>query len=258
MKTALFFIALALFCFSVSGQTSPTESKTEKEKAQKELEKRVLEMLDQAVNDAASLKLARNRAVVYAIAGDLYWKFDEKRARELFRSSESEIIAANDEAEKDKKESDDPYSGFMFEFNTIRNEILPLIAKHDADLALQMLTSTRPVKLAEAMLKAAQPNAKTEGGYMNFNPDQMRIQQEVALEQQFAVLAAEQSPDKAIKLLKDSLSKGISWNVLSLLQKIHKKDEKKASFTASEFGKNLCTSASIEAKYCSSKLPSAL
>ena len=137
MKTALFFIALALFCFSVSGQTSPTESKTEKEKAQKELEKRVLEMLDQAVNDAASLKLARNRAVVYAIAGDLYWKFDEKRARELFRSSESEIIAANDEAEKDKKESDDPYSGFMFEFNTIRNEILPLIAKHDADLALQ-------------------------------------------------------------------------------------------------------------------------
>jgi hypothetical protein len=234
MKTALFFIALALFCFSVSGQTSPTESKTEKEKAQKELEKRVLEMLDQAVNDAASLKLARNRAVVYAIAGDLYWKFDEKRARELFRSSESEIIAANDEAEKDKKESDDPYSGFMFEFNTIRNEILPLIAKHDADLALQMLTSTRPVKLAEAMLKAAQPNAKTEGGYMNFNPDQMRIQQEVALEQQFAVLAAEQSPDKAIKLLKDSLSKGISWNVLSLLQKIHKKDEKKASALADD------------------------
>lgn len=65
-------------------QTSPTESNTEKEKAQKELEKRVLEMLDQAVGDAATLKLARNRAIVYAIAGDLYWKFDEKRAREFF------------------------------------------------------------------------------------------------------------------------------------------------------------------------------
>src|SRR5215213_2494416 len=187
MKAALFFIALALFCFSAPGQTAPTESKTEKEKAQKELENRVLQMLDQAVGDAVSLKLARNRAVVYAIAGDLYWKFDEKRARELFRNCESEIIAANDEAEKDKKETDDPYASLLFEFSTIRNEILP---------------STRPANLAEAMLKAAQPNIKQDSGYMTFNPDQMRVQQEVALEQQFAVLAAEQSPDKAIKLLK--------------------------------------------------------
>src|SRR5215213_1407654 len=234
MKAALFFIALALFCFSAPGQTAPTESKTEKEKAQKELEKRVLEMLDQAVGDAVSLKLARNRAVVYAIAGDLYWKFDEKRARELFRNCESEIIAANDEAEKDKKETDDPYAGLLFEFSTIRNEILPLIAMHDADLALQMLVSTRSAKLAEAMLKAAQPNVKQDSGYMTFNPDQMRVQQEVALEQQFAVLAAEQSPDKAIKLLKDSLAKGISWQVLPLLQKINKKDEKKAAALADD------------------------
>ncbi|HVE56786.1 MAG TPA: hypothetical protein VNB22_08155 [Pyrinomonadaceae bacterium] len=237
MKITAFFVSLMMFCalcFSVPAQTSPTESKTEKEKAQKELEKRVLEILDQAVNDAASLKLAQNRAVVYAIAGDLYWKFDEKRARELFRNCESEILVTNEEAEKEKKENDDPYAGFIFEFSSARGEILPMIAKHDADLALQMLASTRPAKLAEAMLKAAQPNAKQEGGYMNFNPDQMRVQQEIALEQQFAVLAAEQNPDKAIKLLKDSLSKGISWNVLSLLQKINKKDEKKAAALADD------------------------
>jgi len=237
MKITAFFVSLMMFfslCFSVPAQTSPTESKTEKEKAQKELEKRVLEILDQAVSDASALKLSQNRAVVYAIAGDLYWKFDEKRARELFRNCESEILVTNDESEKEKKENDDPYAGFIFEFSSIRNEILPLIAKHDADLALQMLASTRPAKLAEAMLKAAQPNAKQEGGYMNFNPDQMRVQQEIALEQQFAVLAAEQNPDKAIKLLKDSLSKGISWNVLSLLQKINKKDEKKAAALADD------------------------
>jgi hypothetical protein len=234
MKAAFFFIALSLFCFSAFGQTSPTESQTEKEKVQKELEKRVLEMLDQAVGDAAGLKLARNRAVVYAIAGNLYWKFDEKRARELFRSCESEILAANDEADREKKENEDLYAG-VFEFSgNVRNEILPLIAKHDADLALQLLASTRPAKLAEAMAKAAQPNAKQEGGYMNFSPDQYRVQQEIALEQQFAVLVAEQSPDKAIKLLKDSLSKGISWNVMPLLQKIHKKDEKKASALADD------------------------
>lgn len=241
MKPVVLLVFLTMFCFlfsSAVAQTSPTESKSEKEKAQKELEKRVLEMIDQAVNDASALKLAQNRAIVYAIAGDLYWKFDEKRARELFRNSGSEILIANDEAEKEKKENDDLYSG-IFEFNNVRNEILPLIAKHDADLAMELLVQTRPAKLAEAMVKAAQPNSKQEGGFLNFNPEQYRVQQEIALEQKFALLAAEQNPDKAIKLLKDSLAKGISWNVLSLLQKINQKDEKKSSALADDVIKKI-------------------
>jgi hypothetical protein len=69
---------------------------------------------------------------------------------------------------------------------------------------------------------------------LNFNPDQYRVRQEIALEQQFAVLAAEQNPDKAIKLIKESLAKGISWNVMPLLQKINQKDEKKASALADD------------------------
>ena len=48
------------------------------------------------------------------------------------------------------------------------------------------------------------------------------------------MLAAEQNPDKAIKLIKDSLAKGISWNVLPLLQKVFKKDEKKAAQLADD------------------------
>jgi hypothetical protein len=243
MKSVVLFAFTAIFCifFGIAtaqtsptdSKTSPTESKSEKEKAQKELEKRALEMIDQAVSDAATLKLAQNRAIVYAIAGDLYWKYDEKRARELFRNSGSEILVANSEADKDKKESDDLYSG-VFEFSDIRNDILPMIAKHDADLALEMLAQTRSAKLIEAMAKAAQPNAKQDSGFMNFNPEQFRVRQEVALEQQFAVLAAEQNPDKAIKLIKDSLSKGISWNVLPLLQKLNQKEEKKAASLADD------------------------
>ena len=234
--------AIALFIsvfFSFSfAQTSPTESVSEKEKARKEQEKRVLQMVDQAVGDADSLRLPQNRAIVYAIAGDLYWKFDEKRARELFRNSANEIIAANAEAEKQKKEDDDLYSG-VFEYENIRNEILPLIAKHDADLALEMLAQTRPAKLTAALNLASQPNAKQEGGYMNFNPEQYRVQQEIALEQRFAVLAAEQNPDKAIKLIKDSLAKGISWNVLPLLQKLNQKSEKKAAELADDLIKKI-------------------
>lgn len=243
MKTPrlVLLAAAVLFLFAaISAQetASPTESKTEKEKAQKELEKQVIKMLDQAIGDAGTLKLAANRAIVYAIAGDLYWKFDEKRARELFRNAANDVIVANLEAEKEKKDSDDPFTQ-LYDFNDVRSEILPLVAKHDADLALELLVQTRPAKITEALAKALQPNAKQESQLMNFNPDQYRVQQEIALEQRFAVLAAEQNPDKAIKLIKESLAKGISWNVLPLLQKLTQKDEKKAAELADEIVKKI-------------------
>ncbi|HLM60517.1 MAG TPA: hypothetical protein VK308_06930, partial [Pyrinomonadaceae bacterium] len=171
-------MSLALFTVSFA-QTSPAESQSDKEKKQKELQKRVLEMLDEAVGDAGALKLAQNRAIVYAIAGDLYWKFDEKRARELFRSSGNDIVVANAEAEKEKKETDDPFAQ-LYEFSDVRNQILPMIAKHDADLALELLVQTRPAKIAELLVKAGDPNAKQDGGMMNFNPDQYRVRQEIA------------------------------------------------------------------------------
>ncbi len=116
-------LILTISTFS-SAQTSPTESKTEKEKIQKELEAQVLKMLDIAVGEAGTLKLAQNRAIVYAIAGDLYWKFNEKRAREFFRNSANDIVVGNDEAEKDKKTNDDPYAG-VFDYTDVRAEILP-------------------------------------------------------------------------------------------------------------------------------------
>lgn len=243
MKTprlVLFFASFLFLFVPLAAQeiASPTESNTEKEKAKKEIEKQVQKMLDQAVSDAGTLKLATNRAIVYAIAGDLYWKFDEKRGRELFRNAANDVIAANLEAEKEKKDADDPYLA-LYDFSDIRSEVLPLVAKHDADLALELLVQTRPAKLAEELAKASQPNAKQDGGMMNFNPEQYRVRNEIALEQRFAVLAAEQNPDKAIKLIKDSLSKGISWNVLALLQKLHQKDEKKAAGLADEIVKKI-------------------
>ena len=240
-RLSFIFSAILLVCSFAFAQTSPTESQTEKEKVKKELEKRVLEMLDQAIGDAATLKLPQNRAVVYAIAGDLYWKFDEKRARELFRNVGNEILLSNSEGDKEKKENDDPYAE-VWDFDglgNVRNEVLPMIAKHDADLAIELLVQTRTAKLNAALVKASAPNAKQESGYLNFNPDQYRVREEIALEQQFAVLAAEQNPDKAIKLIKDSLAKGISWNVLPLLQKLNKKDEKKAAALADDVVKKI-------------------
>ncbi|MGQ0540606.1 MAG: hypothetical protein ACT4O9_01995 [Blastocatellia bacterium] len=183
-------------------QTQPSEADAKKEKRKKELEERVVQMLNQAVGDAPTLRLPQNRAVVYALAGDLLWKFDEKRARDLFRSSAAEILTYNIEAEKERRESTETYLEFFDFFNDARGEILPLIAKNDADLALELLIQTRSAKLSEAMAKASLPNAKSESDFMSYSPEKQRVRQEIALEQRFALLAADENPDKAVKLIK--------------------------------------------------------
>lgn len=232
------FLAILLLTSTFFAQVSPTESQSEKEKKQKALEKLVLEMLDQAAGEAPTLKLPQNRAVIYALAGDLYWKFDEKRARELFRNAGSELILVNAESEKEKKDTDDPYSQ-IFEFGGARSEILPIIAKNDADLALELMVQTRSAKLAAAIAKSSQSNAKQSDGMFNFDPDNFRVRQEISLEQRFAVLAAEQNPEKAIKLIKESLAKGLSENLMPLLQKVYQKDEKKAASLADDIIKQM-------------------
>lgn len=233
------YIPSLLLCCAIlagiaAGQTStPTPTEAEKKAAQKELDKRIVEMLDQVASDAATLKLAQNRAVVFAMTGDLYWKFDEKRSRELFRNAASEIITANGEAEKEKKETENPFAEIFDLGSDMRVTILPMIAKHDADMALEIMAQTRSAKLIEAMAKAAQPNPKDQGMF-GFDPDQFKARQEINLEQRFAVLAAEQNPDKAIKLIKDSLAKGVSFNVKQLLEKVYEKDKKKAQSLADD------------------------
>lgn len=86
----------------------------------------------------------------------------------------------------------------LFDFRAdIRSEILPLVANHDAELALDLLIQTRPAKLAEAIAKAAMPNKAMATDILNM--DRVKVGQELALEQRFALLAADENPDKAIQ-----------------------------------------------------------
>ena len=225
---ALLIPALLIICSFSIAQTQPSDPDPEKEKKTKEQNERVMDLIDQAVGEALTLRLPQNRAIVYAISGDLYWKFDQKRARELFRNAAAEIITFNQENEKAKRESSEPE---MLDFggDSTRSEVLPLVAKHDAELALELMLQTRSAKLADAILKAALPGPKTGSDMLSYNPEKQRVSQELALEQRLALLAADENPEKAIKLIKDSLARGVSLNVMPLLQKLNKKDEKKAA-----------------------------
>lgn len=227
---ALIMLLLAGLCV---GQAAPSPTPDpEKEKAKKEFDEKIVQALDQIVSESAFLRLPQNKAMVFAMTGDLFWKFDEKRARDLFRSSAGEILAYNVDAERERRESTSPFE--FFDFNDVRNQVLPLVAKRDAELALEMLVQTRPASLSEAILKAAAPDTKSEPGAFNYSAENQRVRQELRLEQEFALLSADENPDRAIKLIKDSLAKGVSYNIIQLLQKLHKKDEKKASELAGD------------------------
>jgi len=222
------FALILLGCNLIFAQTSPTASASEKEKAAKELEKNALELVNQVTGDAGSLKLWENRALIFALTGDLLWEKDKKRARDLFRNAANEMVQANS-LPADKPKTDDSMFLGMFSNTSPRRTILQTIAARDADLALQFLIETRPPKLQEAInaqnqLKTQPDKPKTANDIFSNRAQQFQVQQEISLEQSFASRAAEQDPKKAAQLLRDSLAKGVSIEVFNLLEKIHKKD----------------------------------
>ncbi len=250
MRLRLLAPLILLSCFStvsVFAQTKTPTPDPEKEKKIEAQKERILQMLDESVAAANALRLPENRAVLNAMTADLYWRFDEKRARELFRNAAIDVSNFYTDSEREKRDSTSGTMVFSFsDPNDPRALVLPLVARHDAVLALELLLQTRPPKLAEAIVKASQQTNKGPINVMNFDIDQYRVQQEIALEQQYALLAADEDPDKAAALIKDGLTKGVTSNVMPLLQKLYKKDEKRAAELGGEVIKKLIDSDMVK------------
>ncbi|HEY0426668.1 MAG TPA: hypothetical protein VGC76_02575 [Pyrinomonadaceae bacterium] len=217
-------LIVSVFAFP---QTSPTESQTDKEKAAQELEKDALKLAQQSATEATSLKLWQNRALIYALAGDLFWKTDQKKARSLFRDAANELVLGIQIPKEKQKNYFEDYS--WWQDSSPRRSVLLMVAAYDADLALDMLLETRPPDLQTAIDAYNQPPAttqnKTQVQSITEQKNKFKAQQEIQLEQQFAVKAAEQDPKKAAKLIRDSLAKGFSQSIADLLEKINEKNE---------------------------------
>ncbi len=231
--TAVFVLIILSAAFL---RAQAPETAEQQAKKAKELEEKVVTLLDKSLADVNSLRLPQNRALVNAMIGDLFWKFDQNRARQLFRESAAELVIVAQQGDREMEENEGVYRLLFGMSSQQRTEILSLIAKRDAELALELLTQTRPAKLTEAILKYT---PSKPGTAMNVDMSRQAVTAELNLEQRFALLAADENPELAIKLIKESLAKGISPNVLPLLEKIQKKDEKKASELAADVVKKI-------------------
>ncbi|HEY0320618.1 MAG TPA: hypothetical protein VGC66_06695 [Pyrinomonadaceae bacterium] len=220
LLVASIILMLLILSPTARAQTLPSQpSKEEEEKARAELERKVLILLEEVVSDSQLLKLAENRAIVQASAADLLWARDEKRARAFFRDALTGIGDAF--AGTDRKDSSQMYAYMMLV--QLRHQLLRMVARRDAQLALDLLASTRP--------PAADDASKNFG-----IPDQ-----ELALEQSLAVEAAANDPKRALQMAEESLSKGISYSLLSVLRRLQQKDSELAQRFLADIIKKLQT-----------------
>src|SRR3989440_3053283 len=212
----------------------------EKEKAEKELakrqelEKKTLSLLDETIGAAWSLKLPENRSYVLTKAADLMWPHDEKRARNLFwealnslnlpgnqalDASTPKNPPANDTANPSptKTRTKEQAEALNLYYATLqtRHEFLRKVAQRDPQLALDMLHASRP-PLPRQIAGAFLPVDETD------------------LEQELTNEAAARDPKRALQIARESMAKGLTYQILNLLDQVLQKDEEAGSQLAGE------------------------
>ncbi len=199
------------------------------EKAIKEKRELLLGILETSLADVQNLRLPENRAVFYARTGGLIWLMDQKRARTLFRNAAVELN--NAQAFAESKKSVNPHNELL-QGNSTRQNILNVIASRDAELALELMMSTRPAMVTRAMETAGEKDRKISNVRQNIGH---LAQSELSMEQNFYRLAAEQSPERAVRLLKEAIGKGLTNDTFSQLERLAYKDANAAAEIAPQF-----------------------
>lgn len=226
-------------------------------------------IIDQVASDLDGLGLAENRAYAGSKLGSLLWKRDPKAASVLFQKSVDELINAQSQVEAEARNRLNRSSYENRISQSIRPAVLLLIAASDAKFALESLYRTRTSAIQRAIAQAAEPTVKIAD--LNSSA-MMQARGELNLEQRIMRLAAEQNPETAVKMLLETLKKGMSTESLSLLKKLFEKDPESANSIAgdvldklnsSEFSNNpadadnLTLSAAILTDYIRDKKPDA-
>ncbi len=224
-----FFSLLILFCLALVSPLSVLAQTDEKEKAQKEVEKqqalelKTLAMLEDLASEALSLKLPENRALVLTATADLLWTQDEKRARNLFWDALNNLAppvnpdgdeatakeantkgAAKDSVPKPTANDKEKLNQYFATFE-VRREFLRKVARRDPQLALDMLRASRLVPLPQAE------------GIKYHLPDDVELEQDIAQE------AASRDPKRALQIARETLQKGLSYQLMGFLMQLNQK-----------------------------------
>ena len=207
---------LAIILFPVitttaqESQTQPTQNDEQQQKEKAEREKKAFTLLDQIVDDAQLLKLPENRISVQIDTADLIWDRNPARARSLFTAAADSIAEMIRNADpNEQRRGNNQYRTT----SQLRQDLVLTIARHDAQLAYQVLASTRP---------ATPPNAEGR------NP--LRPDLEDNLEQMLLSRIASVDPKVALQNAEQMLDKGqFPRTLVSVLSQLQRKDKEAAT-----------------------------
>jgi len=193
----LFTLAiLAAVVFAQDPQPTPaTQQPTaeEQEKKTAELSKNAYRLLDQVIDEAQNLHLTENRIHVQIVAADALWERNPDRARSLFAQAADGVAELLRNQDNNNNNGRQNFGGQGRRPAQIRTELLLTVARHDAQLAYQLLASTKPTV-------PAQPNNDPRNPRGQFNSEdnleQSLLAQVASLDPKFAAQNADQMLEK--------------------------------------------------------------
>ncbi|MCA1567540.1 MAG: hypothetical protein LC803_18195 [Acidobacteria bacterium] len=198
----------------------PALTTDEQAAGQEELERKALALLDEVIGETPSLKLVENRVRLRAAAVEILWPRDQERAREIFNAAANDLSAATSGIDTD----DPQYQNLTNTISQLRHRMLGVMGERDPKLALEFLRATR------------QPPPPVPPGVSLRQPDQ-----ELMLETQLAQQIAARDPQQALRIAEETLSRGLSANLMPLLTQLRTSDPEGAARLTANIIKKLRT-----------------
>jgi hypothetical protein len=217
-STHALLILILLFCAQHAAAQQPVAQSSGAAEAERraELEKSAVALLREAVSEAQGLKLLENRVRPQTAAAALLWTRDEPTARALFKSSAEALAAYSASLDPE----DPQFYNVAQPVVQMRAELIQAVAQCDPKLALEYMRSTR-LPHADALRASGL----------------IQDSQEQQLELNLASRVASQDPARALRMAEQSLSKGLTPSLISVLQQLRVKDPAAASKLATEIVK---------------------
>ena len=209
-------LTLLLFPPLAAAQQPNPSDKTETDDTA--LREKAFDLLESLVDQIGTLQSAENRARLLSnIAGSL-WTHDEKRARAVLASVENDIKAGLQNSLAEEPADIQTFNVFL----QLRYDTVERIAQYDPELALAFHKSTTIV--SEKPL----PGGVSES--------------ERNLEMRLAKEIAAKNPEMALQLGRRSLERGVSYDLLTLLAQLKRKNKDLATTFYQEIVSKLRTS----------------
>lgn len=204
----------------------PTAEEQEKEKAERE--KNAFRLLDQVIDEGQSLRLTENRVRVQIVAADMLWDRNQGRARSLFTMAGEGVaeLGRNTGQSTNSRRPGEAANADRRVFQ-MRQELVLAAARHDAQLAYQLLASTKPPVPAQTT-----PNDPRSNRPPVFSED--------ALEQALLNRISERDPKLAAQNAEQLMEKGQFPRALNeIINQLYKQDPDAAAKLADKTVKRL-------------------